>query len=169
MPGPGVTLRDEAPGDADAIRSLVTGAFRDSAHSSGTEAQVVDDLRAAGALTLSLVAEADGEIVGHVAASPVGIGDARGWFGIAPLAVRPDRQGQGIGAALVTAALARLRTRGAQGAVLVGDPAYYARFGFAADPGIGVPGIPAEYVLTLPFAEPVRGEVRYHAAFGLGG
>lgn len=168
MPGPGIFLRDEAPGDADAIRSLVTQAFRDAPHSSGTEAQIVDALREAGALTLSLVAEDDRGIVGHVAASPVGIGDAPGWFGIGPVAVRPDRQSQGIGTALMTAALARLRAGSAQGAVLVGDPAYYARFGFAAVPGITLPGIPAEYVLALPFAEPARGEIRYHAAFGLG-
>ncbi|MDO5368870.1 GNAT family N-acetyltransferase [Paracoccus sp. (in: a-proteobacteria)] len=169
MPGPGVTLRDEALGDADAIRSLITEAFRDAAHASGTEAQIVDGLRAAGALTLSLVAEEDRGILGHVAASPVGIGDAPGWFGIGPLAVRPDRQSQGIGTALMQGALARLRAQGAQGVVLVGDPAYYARFGFAADPGVSVDGIPVEYVLALPFSRAARGHVGFHAAFGLGG
>lgn len=169
MPGPGIALRDETPADADAIRSLVTEAFRGAAHSSGTEARIVDGLRAAGALTLSLVAEGDEGILGHVAASPVVIGDAPGWFGIAPLAVRPDRQSQGIGAALMQAALAQLRAEGAAGVVLVGDPAYYTRFGFAAHSGITVPGIPPGYVLALPFAEPPRGEVRYHAAFGLEG
>lgn len=169
MPAPALALRDEAPGDADAIRSLITAAFRDAAHASGTEARIVNALRAADALALSLVAEGSEGILGHVAASPVGIGEARGWFGIAPLAVRPDRQAQGIGTALMKAALARLRAQGAEGAVLVGDPAYYARFGFAADPGITVPGIPQKYVLALPFARPARGEVRYHAAFGLDG
>ncbi|MBB1491176.1 N-acetyltransferase [Paracoccus sp. MC1854] len=169
MPDPGVTLREEVPGDATAIRSLVTEAFRGAAHASGTEAQIVDGLRAAGALSLSLVAEGDAGILGHVAASPVGIGDAPGWFGIGPLAVRPDRQSRGIGAALMQAALARLRAVGAQGAVLVGEPAYYARFGFAPDLGLTVRGIPADYVLALPFAEPARGEVRHHPAFGLEG
>lgn len=169
MPVPGMTLRDEAPGDADAIRSLIGAAFRNAAHASGTEAQIVDGLRSAGTLALSLVAEGDAGIVGHVAASPVGLGDAQGWFGIAPLSVRPEWQAQGIGTALMQAALARLRAQGARGVVLVGEPAYYGRFGFAADPGITVPGIPADYVLALPFAEPARGEVRYHAAFGLEG
>lgn len=169
MPAPALALRDEAPGDADAIRSVIIAAFRGVPHASGTEAQIVDDLRAAGALALSLVAEGSEGILGHVAASPVGIGEARGWFGIAPLAVRPDRQAQGIGTGLMKAALARLRAQGVEGAVLVGDPAYYARFGFAADPGITVPGIPQEHVLAVPFARPARGEVRYHAAFGLEG
>lgn len=167
MPGPGVTLRAEAPGDADAIRSLIIEAFRRAAHASGTEAQIVDGLRTAGALSLSLVAEGNAGILGHIAASPVTMGDAPGWFGIGPLAVRPDRQSQGIGAALMQAALERLRTQGARGVVLVGDPAYYTRFGFAGDPGITVPGIPAEYVLALPFAEPARGIVRYHPTFGI--
>lgn len=169
MPVPGITLRDEAPGDADAIRGLIGAAFRDAAHASGTEAQIVDDLRAADALALSLVAEGGEGVLGHVAASPVGLGDARGWFGIAPLSVRPDRQARGIGTALMQAALARLRAQGAGGVVLVGEAAYYARFGFAADPGITVPGIPQAHVLALPFAEPARGEVRYHPAFGLAG
>ena len=70
MPDPGLTFRDETLEDAEAIRSLITEAFRDAAHSSGTEAQIVDDLRAAGALTLSLVAEDDDGIAGHLAASP---------------------------------------------------------------------------------------------------
>lgn len=166
MPDPGVTLRDETLEDAEAIRRLITEAFRDAAHSSGTEAQIVDNLRAAGALTLSLVAEEDDGIAGHLAASPVRVGKAPGWSGIGPVAVRPGRQSQGIGSALMRAALARLRAEGAQGAVLVGDPAYYGRFGFAADPRIVVPGIPAGYVLALPFAEPAHGRVRYHPAFG---
>lgn len=167
MPPRGIALRDEAPGDAGAIRHVITEAFRGAAHSSGTEARIVDDLRAAGALTLSLVAEGDGGIVGHLAASPLRIGEAAGWSGIGPVAVRPDRQSQGIGSALMKTALARLRAQGARGAVLVGDPGYYGRFGFAADPRIVLPGIPAEYLLALTFAEPAHGRVRYHPAFGL--
>ena len=170
MPDPGLILRDESPADADAIRSLITEAFRGAAHSSETEAQIVDDLREADALTLSLVAEAEDGILGHLAASPVHIGDAQDWFGIAPVAVRPDRQSRGIGSALMKAALARLRSQDARGAVLVGDPGYYTRFGFAADPGITVPGIPDEYVLALSFVGPAaQGAVRYHRAFGLDG
>ena len=170
MPPGGIALRDEAPGDAGAIRHVITEAFRGAAHSSVTEARIVDDLRAAVALTLSLVAEGEDGILGHLAASPVHIGDTRGWFGIAPVAVRPDRQSRGIGSALIKAALARLRAQDARGAVLVGDPGYYTRFGFAADPGITVPGIPDEYVLALPFVGPAaQGVVRYHRAFGLDG
>lgn len=164
---PGLAIGDESPGDAAAIRALVTEAFRAAPHASGTEAQIVDRLRDAGALSLSLVARDRDGILGHVAASPLGIGDAAGWFGIGPLAVRLDRQSRGIGSALMGAALARLRAQGAGGVVLVGDPAYYGRFGFAADPAVVVEGIPAEYVLTLPFGRPAQGHVRFHAAFGL--
>ncbi|HRO13980.1 MAG TPA: N-acetyltransferase [Paracoccus sp. (in: a-proteobacteria)] len=168
MAGPGVTIRDEGPSDAGAIRSLVAAAFRDAPHASGTEAQIVDRLRAAGALTLSLVAESQGAILGHAAASPVAVGGASGWCAIGPLAVLPGHQSRGIGSALRRATLGRLRAQGAAGAVLVDDPGFYGRFGFAADPGIGVPGIPAEYVLVLPFgASPAQGPVRHHPAFGL--
>lgn len=164
----GLSIDDEGTGDAAAIRALVTKAFRSAPHASGTEAQIVDRLRDAGALSLSLVAREQDGILGHLAASPVRIGDASGWFGIGPLAVRPDRQSRGIGSALMGAALARLRRQGAKGVILVGDPAYYARFGFAADLGLVLQGIPAEYVLALPFDRPPQGHVRFHAAFGLG-
>ena len=129
-------IRDppETPDDAPAIAALVTDAFLTAAHADGTEAAIVDGLRAAGALLLSLVATDGPALVGHVAASPVTIAGRPGWAGIGPLAVRADRRRAGIGAALMTAALDALRARGLAGAVLVGDPAYYARFGFAAEP-----------------------------------
>ena len=160
-------IRPEQPADTDAIRALTTEAFAAAPHSSGTEAAIVDGLRAAGALTLSLVAVQDGAIVGHVAFSPVTIDGAEsGWFGLGPVSVRPDRQRGGIGSGLIREGLRRLRENGAGGSVLLGDPAYYGRFGFAADPALVLEGVPPEYFMRLAFdAEPPAGTVRYHAAF----
>ena len=164
-------IRTEQPGDIDAIRALTTEAFATAPHSSGTEAAIVDGLRAARALTLSLVAVAgDGTgaaLLGHVAFSPVMIDGAdRGWFGLGPVSVRPGRQRGGIGSALIREGLRRLRASGAGGCVLLGDPAYYGRFGFAADPALVLEGVPPEYFMRLAFgAELPAGTARYHAAF----
>ncbi len=160
-------IRPEQPADSDAIRALTTEAFATAPHSSGTEAAIVDGLRAAGALTLSLVAVEDGEIVGHVAFSPVTVdGAERGWFGLGPVSVRSSRQRGGIGSGLIREGLRRLREMGADGCVLLGDPAYYGRFGFANDPALVLEGVPPEYFMRLGFGgEMPAGTVRYHAAF----
>jgi putative acetyltransferase len=160
-------IRPEQPADAAAIRALTTEAFAAAPHSSGTEAAIIDGLRAAGALTLSLVAVEDSEIVGHVAFSPVTIdGAERGWFGLGPVSVRPDRQRGGVGSELIRDGLQRLREIGAGGCVLLGDPGYYGRFGFAADPALVLEGVPPEYFMRLAFGAGVpAGTVRYHAAF----
>jgi predicted N-acetyltransferase YhbS len=162
-----ITLRDERPADCDAIHRITTAAFQNDAHSSHTEQFIVDALRRAGQLTLSLVAECDGEIVGHLALSPVAItSGATGWYGLGPLAVRPDRQHQGIGSMLATAALDALKQRGGHGCVVLGDPAYYGRFGFRPHAGLILPGVPPEYFQALAFGGAIPdGEVRYHAAF----
>ena len=164
-------IRPEQPADSDAIRALTTEAFATAPHSSGTEAVIVDGLRAAGALTLSLVAveddEKSNEILGHVAFSPVTIdGAERDWFGLGPVSVRPGRQRGGIGSGLIREGLRRLREMGAGGCVLLGDPAYYGRFGFANDPALVLEGVPPDYFMRLGFgAELPAGTVRYHAAF----
>ena len=164
-------IRPEQPADSDAIRALTTEAFATAPHSSGTEAAIVDGLRAAGALTLSLVAveddEKSNEILGHVAFSPVTIdGAERDWFGLGPVSVKPGRQRGGIGAGLIREGLRRLREMGAAGCVLLGDPGYYGRFGFATDPALVLEGVPPAYFMRLGFgAEPPAGTVRYHAAF----
>lgn len=164
-----IDIRAEAPGDASGIADITSAAFARAAHASGTEAQIIEALRAAGALTVSLVAEEAGEIVGHVAFSPVTVGSAaEGWFGLGPVSVRPDRQRAGIGKAVVEAGLARLRGMGARGCVLVGDPRYYARFGFARDPALRCDGIPDEYVQRVVFTgPPPSGRITFHAGFGL--
>jgi predicted N-acetyltransferase YhbS len=97
----------------------------------------------------------------------VTVDGAAGWYGIGPLSTRTDHRRRGIGALLMRTALARLEAKGARGAVLLGDPAYYARFGFAADPALTWRDAPSVYVQGLAFAgEPPRGEIAYHPAFG---
>jgi putative acetyltransferase len=161
-------IRPETPEDSAAIASLTAAAFADMPHSDGSEPAIIERLRAAGALILSLVAEEDGLILGHVAASPTSVGHTLGWAGIGPISVAPERQGKGIGGALMHMALGRLRGQGLHGVVLVGEPAYYRRFGFAAQDGLTVPSVPPEYVLALPFGpERPSGTIRFHPAFGL--
>lgn len=160
-------IRDEAAADAPAISRVITDAMRLLAQATGTEASIVERLRAEGALMLSLVAEENGEIIGHLAASAARIGTQEGWGLIGPLAVLPARHRQGIGSALMTEALRRLRAT-CRGAALVGDPGYYGRFGFRAFPGFGVSGIPSRFVQALPFddSEPTGGLI-HHPAFGV--
>ncbi|WP_256327264.1 GNAT family N-acetyltransferase [Variovorax sp. EL159] len=163
-------IREERAGDAAAIECVTVAAFADAAHTSHTEQFIVNALRRAGQLTVSLVAQVgeDEEIVGHVAVSPVSISPsgAVGWYGLGPISVVPGRQGQGVGAALMKAALERLRQAGAAGCVVLGEPAYYGRFGFVARPGLVLPGVPAEYFQAVCFggAWP-EGDVQYHDAF----
>ena len=161
-------IRTERPGEEQAISALITKAFELAEHRDGTEAQIVERLRDAGALAISLVAEEGGELVGQVAFSPVTIDGAdRGWFGLGPVAVRPDRQRNGTGSRMIREGLELPRQQGAAGCVLVGDPAYYGRFGFHADPKLVYPGIPPEYFQALSFAKEVpSGTVAYHPAFG---
>lgn len=158
-------IRDETAQDTGAIAALITEAFRTAPHASGTEAQITAALRGAGALMLSLVAEDGGRVLGHVAASPARVGGAGEWALIGPLAVLPEAQHRGIGSALMQAALARLRPE-VRGVALVGDPDFYTRFGLRAFPHLTAPGVPAQYVLALPFnTAPPQGALSWHRAF----
>lgn len=161
-------VRSEAPGDEAAIAELIAQAFAGGAHSDGSEGAIVARLRAADALAVSLVADRAGAIAGHAAFSPVTVEHGAGrWFGLAPVAVRPGLQRQGIGAALIGEGLERLRRTGAAGCVVLGDPAYYGRFGFRHDPALVYADVPAGYFQRLAFASAVpSGTVRYHAGFG---
>lgn len=161
-------LRPERPSDVEAIASLTTAAFLNAPHASHTEALIVNALRRAGALSVSLVAEQGGALVGHVATSPVLVSDGTpGWHGLGPISVLPAWQGQGIGSALMHAALQALRDQGAAGCMLVGDPGYYRRFGFRHEAPLVYPGIPPEYFMVLPFNGALpQGTVRFHEAFG---
>jgi putative acetyltransferase len=162
-----ITTRSATDADVTEIHTVTTAAFLDAEHRSGTEQYIVAALREAGQLSVSLVAEIDGRIAGHVAVSPVKISDgSEGWYGLGPISVLPAFQRQGVGSRLMQSALAALRERGARGCVLLGDPAYYRRFGFAPDARLMLPGVPPQYFQVLPFGDAVpAGTVAYHAAF----
>nr|WP_315529540.1 N-acetyltransferase [uncultured Achromobacter sp.] len=159
-------IQPEGPDDRDTIFALTQAAFRDHPHSQQTEGYIIDALREAGVLTLSLVAREDAGIVGHIAFSPVQISDGSpDWYGLGPVAVLPGRQGRGIGAALVREGLDRLKALGAAGCVVMGEPSYYARFGFAQTPALTYPGVPPEYFMAQAFTLPAQGQVAYHKGF----
>ena len=166
-----IQLRHETPDDMAAIEAVTVAAFADAPHTSHTEQFIMRALRAAGELTLSIVAEEHGQVVGHVALSPVTITDrnghkAEGWYGLGPIFVLPQRQGHGIGSRLMEQALSELRDMQAAGCVLLGDPAEYARFGFQARAGLQLPGLPPGYFMALAFDGPVpEGIAHYSDAF----
>lgn len=160
-------IRPECQADAIAIEEVTRQAFASHPYSRQTEQFIIRALREANALTISLVAELSGQVVGHVAFSPVAISDgSTGWFGLGPVSVSPLVQKQGIGRSLIEDGLSRLRERGAAGCVLVGEPSFYCRFGFANHSGLLLPGVPPEFFLALPFGSALpQGEVAFHAAF----
>nr|WP_305838058.1 N-acetyltransferase [Pseudomonas sp. A29(2023)] len=162
-----ITVRNEHPEDIDAIARITEAAFQHEEHSSHTEQFIVNALRHAGQLSVSLVALENDTVVGHVAISPVTISSgAQGWYGLGPISVCPTHQQQGIGSALMKASLAELQRIGGVGCVVLGDPGYYGRFGFKAHAGLELPGIPAEYFQALVFGgELPIGVVSYHKAF----
>ena len=143
-------IRDETEADHAAVARLHGLAFGGDA-----EARLVDALRRSGAAAVSLVAESGGVVVGHVLLSKL---DApEGALALAPLAVLPDRQRRGVGSALVRAALARAREGGWAAVFVLGDPAYYGRFGFSADAARGYASPYAgEHFMVAPLgAEPL--------------
>lgn len=160
-------IREERPADAEAVAAVIEAAFRDMAYSDGTAHTIPGRLRACGQLSVSLVADADGTPVGHVAFSPVSISDgSAGWYGLGPVAVLPAWQGQGVGSAIIRTGLERLRALGAQGCTVLGAPHRYERFGFRHDPRLRFPGPPAQHFMRLVLAGPEpSGEVRYAPAF----
>jgi putative acetyltransferase len=163
-----VDIRAEQPTDCEAIDAVTAAAFLNAPYSDHTEQFIVKGLRKAGELSISLVAELDGVVIGHVAVSPVTIADgSTGWFGLGPISVLPEYQGRGIGSQLMKTALDALRHMGAAGCVVLGEPAYYGRFGFRVEPRLVFPAAPAEYFQAISFGPPVpRGIVAYHRAFG---
>lgn len=164
-----LVLRAERPTDAVRINALTIAAFREAAHRDGTEQYIVAALRRRGELALSWVAERRGELIGHVAVSPVSISDgSTGWYGLGPLSVSPAHQRRGVGSRLMATAIAALGDRSARGCVVLGDPGYYGRFGFRAEPELVLAGVPPEYFQALCLVRPLPGgSVVYSAAFGV--
>lgn len=166
---PSFTIRPEAPGDEAAIYALVKQAFAPMPFSGGDEQDLVNALRDAGDLALSLVAVSpEGAVIGHVGFSPVTIGhQACNWFQMAPVSVTPELQHKGIGSTLIRAGIGQLRAEGAGGVAVVGNPVYYERFGFAV-----LDGLVPDSVHDLPYfraqvlaGETPQGTLRYAPAF----
>lgn len=160
-------IREEKPSDIDAITHVTKTAFEAHSFSQQTEHYTVRDLRTAGALTISLVTEIDGRVVGHIAFSPVTISDGTpDWYGLGPLSVLPGYQGRRIGMKLVNSGLARLKSMGGNGCALVGLPTYFHRFGFGNLPGLIHEDVPWEVFSANPLDGQVpRGTVEFHPAF----
>jgi putative acetyltransferase len=163
----GTTIRFEMPQDVPGIRAVVVAAFGQTG-----EANLVDGLRRSGALTLSAVAVGDNRIVGHVAFSPLTIGEKYSALALAPVAVAPDCQRQGIGTALINWSLNECRRLGHSVIIVVGGPAYYRRFGFAPASPLDLEcpfPAPAEVFMLLELsagaASGYKGTVRYHPEF----
>jgi putative acetyltransferase len=167
-----IVIRPETAADHDGIRRVHQRAFPTPA-----EAALVDALRAAGAVTLSLVAVEDGggEVLGHILFSPVTITTAHGArvaVGLAPVAVAPARQRQGIGERLVRAGIAALGQAGHAVVVVLGHPDYYPRFGFERASRFGLrwehPGADEAFMALalVPHAlDDCAGVVRYRPEF----
>ena len=159
--------RKETPADIEAITEVTIAAFKDHPISNQTEHFIVKALRDAGVLTVSIVAELDGRVVGHIAFSPVTISDGTpDWYGLGPISVLQEYQKQGIGKLLISEGLSSLKVLGGQGCALVGDPNYYKQSGFRNFPELVHEGIPQEVFLALPFNEKVpQGMVVFHEGF----
>ncbi|MHC4517541.1 MAG: GNAT family N-acetyltransferase [Planctomycetota bacterium] len=164
-------IRLEQPDDIETISRITELAFRSNPYSQNTEQFIIEQLRRHGALSVSLVAEVDTQVVGHIAFSPVAISDgSANWYTLGPISVTPEFQGQGIGQSLVNAGLGALRTLGAEGCVLAGEPGFYGRFGFRSDPELTLDGVPQENFLSLTLGKhSATGKVTLHAAFSARG
>ena len=162
-----VLIRSETSTDVSAIAEVTAAAFKTLAISNHTEQFIIAALRSAKALTVSLVAEADGRVVGHIAFSPVTISDGSlNWYGLGPVSVLPECQRRGIGRALIQEGISRLKDLGARGCCLVEHPEYYRRFGFQNTRGLGHEGVPEEVFFALSFDGHVpQGIVEFHEGF----
>jgi putative acetyltransferase len=161
-----ILIRPESTTDHDAIRSLTERAFAGLSFSDGSEPRVIDKLREAEALAVSLVAVVCDRVVGHIAFSRVGPPTLQGWFALGPVSVEPSLQRRGVGKQLVEAGLRDLRAQRAKGCVLLGDHRYYRRFGFVVAPTLAPPGYPAEHFQVLSFGTvPPNARVIFHDAF----
>jgi putative acetyltransferase len=163
-----IKIRHEVDGDYDDIYALTQQAFAPMAYSDGDEQGLINALRDAGALALSLVATNGARIVGHIAFSNATAADGTPhWFALGPVSVAPDLQGQGIGGALIREGIAQLTAIGASGCILVGNPNYYERFGFKLCPDLAPIGQPKAYFMILALGNAAPScVVSFHPLFG---
>ena len=164
---PGVVIRSEIDADVSAIIEVTVAAFKTLEISNHTEQFIIEALRATKALAVSLVAELDGRVIGHIAFSPVTISDGtRDWYGLGPVSVLPEYQRLGIGKTLIMEGVSRLKTLNAHGCCLVGHPDYYRNFGFKNMPELVLEGVPPEVFFALSFdGHTPRGTVTFHEGF----
>jgi putative acetyltransferase len=164
---PKIVIRDEKSDDALAITEVTVAAFNTLAISNHTEQFIIEALRAAEALAVSLVAEMDGRVIGHIAFSRVTVSDGTpDWHGLGPVSVLPEYKCQGIGKALIREGLSRLKDTNARGCCLVGHPDYYQKFGFGNVPGLVHEGVPPEVFFALSFDGHIpQGTVDFHEGF----
>jgi putative acetyltransferase len=164
---PKIVIRNETHDDVCAISEVTIAAFKTLEISNHTEQFIIDALRFAKALTVSLIAEMDGRVMGHIAFSPVTISDGTpNWYGLGPVSVLPECQRRGIGSALIQEGISRLKNLGARGCCLVGHPEYYRRFGFQNIRGLGHEGVPEEVFFALSLDGHIpQGIVEFHVGF----
>lgn len=162
-----IVIRDEIKTDIAAISEVTIAAFKAMEISNHTEQFIIESLRSAKALSISLVAEVDGLVVGHIAFSPVKISDGTmNWYGLGPVSVLPKHQRKGIGKALIQEGLSRLKDLNAKGCCLVGHPEYYRQFGFENVAGLVHVGVPQEVFFALSFdGHMPQGDVIFHEGF----
>jgi putative acetyltransferase len=160
-------IRSEQQGDEAGIRDVNLKAFATDA-----EANLVDALRQAGIELISLVAEENAKLVGHILFSPVDIDGYQGAMALAPMAVLPDRQNKGIGTQLVEAGLKACKAAGYNAVIVLGHPGYYPRFGFQPALNSGITSeydVPSEVFMVKELHKDalkgVTGTVVYHPAF----
>jgi len=161
-----MNIRFEQPGDIEKIREVNLQAFETE-----TEANLVEALRNADVELISLVAEENGEVIGHILFSPVILGDLR-IMGLAPMAVLPDRQNKGVGTKLVKSGLQDCEKAGYEAVVVLGHAGYYPRFGFVPSVNFGIKSeydVPPEVFMVKELREGAlkgaAGTVKYHPAF----
>jgi putative acetyltransferase len=164
-------LRLETSKDFGAIAEVTVAAFKTLEVSNHTEHFIIEALRAAQALAVSLVAEVDGRVVGHIAFSPVTMSDSTGdWYGLGPVSVLPAYQRRGIGKALIQEGISQLKKLNAKGCCLVGHPDYYKKFGFQNVTDLGLKGVPPEVFFALSFDGSFpKGDVLFHDGFKANG
>ena len=166
-----VSIRNETDADVSTITEVTVAAFNTLDVSNHTEQIIIEALRAAGALTVSLVAEIGGLVIGHIAFSPLTISDGtQNWYGLGPVSVLPEYQRQGIGKALIEEGFSRLKEMSAQGCCLVGHPDYYRKFGFKNVSGLVCEGVPQDVFFALSFDGDIpKGTVTFHEGFKANG
>jgi len=171
MESQNILIRDEKDTDYRVISDVTKSAFEKIEISNHTEQFIIEALRSATALTVSLVAEVNGLVVGHIAFSPVTMSDGtKDWYGLGPVSVHPDFQRKGIGKALIQEGLSRLKDLKAKGCCLVGHPQYYRQFGFKNVEGLVHEGVPQEVFFALSFDGTIpQGNVMFHEGFKANG